>query len=42
VHLEFDFTKSKKEMGEIILKLTRYFRVGLGGYVGTNLKIEAT
>lgn len=38
VHLEFDFTKSKERDGKTYFKTHDSFRVGLGGYVGTNLK----
>lgn len=38
VHLEFDFTKSKEREGKTYFKTHDSFRVGLGGYVGTNLK----
>ena len=38
VHLEFDFTKSKERDGKTYFKTHDSFRLGLGGYVGTNLK----
>jgi hypothetical protein len=38
VHLEFDFSKSKEEDGKTYFKTHDSFRVGLGGYFGTNLK----
>jgi hypothetical protein len=38
VHLEFDFTKSKERDGKTYFKTHDSFRIGLGGYVGTNLK----
>lgn len=38
MHLEFDFTKSKERDGKTYFKTHDSFRIGLGGYVGTNLK----
>lgn len=38
MHLEFDFTKSKERDGKTYFKTHDGFRLGLGGYVGTNLK----
>lgn len=38
VHLEFDFTKTKARDGKTYFKTHDSFRLGLGGYVGTNLK----
>ena len=38
MHLEFDFTKSKVRDGKTYFKTHDSFRLGLGGYVGTNLK----
>lgn len=38
VHLEFDFSGKKIEEGKTYFKTHDSFRVGLGGYVGTNLK----
>ncbi|TDD78705.1 hypothetical protein [Flavobacterium caseinilyticum] len=38
MHLEFDFTKSKERDGKTYFKTHDSFRLGLGGYVGTNLK----
>lgn len=38
VHLEFDFTKPKSKDGKTYFKTHESFRLGLGGYLGTNLK----
>ena len=38
MHLEFDFTKSKVRDGKTYFKTHDSFRLGLGGYIGTNLK----
>jgi hypothetical protein len=38
LHLEFDFTKSNERDGKTYFKTHDGFRLGLGGYVGTNLK----
>lgn len=38
IHIEFDFTKSKERDGKTYFKTHDSFRLGLGGYVGTNLK----
>jgi hypothetical protein len=38
VHLEFDFTKTSQRDGKTYFKTHDSFRLGLGGYVGTNLK----
>lgn len=38
MHLEIDFTKSKMRDGKTYFKTHDSFRLGLGGYVGTNLK----
>ena len=38
MHLEFDFSKSKERDGETYFKTHDSFRLGFGGYVGTNIK----
>ncbi|EIA09089.1 hypothetical protein [Flavobacterium frigoris] len=38
VHLEIDFSKSKERDGKTYFKTHDNFRVGFGGYFGTNLK----
>jgi hypothetical protein len=38
VHLEFDFSKSKERDGKPYFKTHDSFRLGFGGYLGTNLK----
>lgn len=38
LHLELDFTKPKVKDGKTYFKSHESFRVGLGGFVGTNLK----
>ncbi|SDZ93293.1 hypothetical protein SAMN05443667_101342 [Flavobacterium gillisiae] len=38
LHLEFDFTKPSVRDGKTYFKTHDSFRLGLGGYVGTNLK----
>ncbi|WP_309641757.1 hypothetical protein [Flavobacterium sp.] len=37
-HLEFDFTKKKQKDDKTIFRTHKSFRVGLGGYVGANIK----
>lgn len=38
VHLEFDFTPKKEKNGKTVFRTHRSFRMGLGGYVGGNIK----
>lgn len=38
VHLELDFTRKRMEKGETQFRTHESFRIGLGGYVGANLK----
>jgi hypothetical protein len=38
VHLEFDFSKSREIDGKTFYKTHDSFRLGVGGYIGTNLK----
>jgi len=38
LHLEFDFTKPKVENGKTYFKSHNSFRLGIGGYLGTNIK----
>lgn len=38
LHLEFDFTKPKVKDGQTYFKTHNSFRLGVGGYLGTNLK----
>ncbi|SHN65103.1 hypothetical protein SAMN05444395_103195 [Flavobacterium fryxellicola] len=37
-HLELDFTKTKEREGKTYFRTHDSFRLGIGGYVGTNLK----
>ena len=38
MHLEFDFSKKTQKDGKTIFRTHQSFRVGLGGYVGGNIK----
>lgn len=40
LHLEFDFTKPKTKDGKTYFKSHESVRIGLGGYIGTNLKTK--
>ncbi len=42
LHLEFDFTKPKIKNDKTYFKSHNSFRLGIGGYVGTNLKSKQT
>lgn len=42
LHLEFDFTKPTIKEGKTYFKSHNSFRIGLGGYLGANLKSKQT